>query len=317
MCPEDADGPRPATPAGDRARVADGEPHPMHLRPYEALRTSGTAAADREGFQARGRVWHARTRNERARSRRRAGNPRFFAAARRRRRRVDDPRAPTPRSAGRRDATGRRSPGSIVSRRMPPLNGCLSRGRRASRERGGGAERRGGSRDTAAQVAPADATARGATGGKRMFYSLLRKSRRRRRRGLKSPSGRRRQRGETAENAETAEDAAAATDETAETAEENVISPVRFHPLSLRSTQTRPARTDVQSLTSRSPRTRRRPEDADEPAIIAKDAADAAVNAGARIVEERGRRGVRVVRSRRRQTPTRRSRGSGGNGDGD
>ena len=120
---------------------------------------------DREGFQARGRVWHREeTRNERARTptpRResRVSSPRRGA----RRRRVDDPRAPTPRSAGRRDATGRRSPGSIVSRRMPPPRRMpLRASRRASRERGGGAERRGGSRDcpTAAQVALADAAAR-------------------------------------------------------------------------------------------------------------------------------------------------------------
>ena len=98
---------------------------------------------DREGFQARGRVWHREeTRNERARTptpRResRVSSPRRGA----RRRRVDDPRAPTPRSAGRRDATGRRSPGSIVSRRMPPPRRMPLR---ASRRREPRTRRRGG-----------------------------------------------------------------------------------------------------------------------------------------------------------------------------
>jgi hypothetical protein len=113
-----------------------------------------------------------------------------------------------------------------------------------------------------------------------MFYSLLRKS------PAEAASGGEKSIGgaaETDRDAETAEDADAAD----EAEEEHLISPVRFHPLSLRSTQTRTR--SAERRTFRSPYFAKPADEGadegadpgtiDEPAVIAKAAVDAAVDA--------------------------------------
>ena len=196
MCPEDVDrlvGPR--HPPEIARGVADGELHPMHLRPYEALRTSGNAAGSGgipgAGSRLAPRGDAKRTRADAAAPNHafRRGEARGVAASTTRERQ---------RRARRVDGTRRVDVRRVRSFRggCLRLDGCLCREStpRAANAAAGGAW--GGSRDcpTAAQVALADAAARARHGREADVLFALRKSPAEAASGLKSPSGRRRNR---------------------------------------------------------------------------------------------------------------------------